>query len=140
MLRLKESSWLYKLPAVAITFSLTCFGFFIFRAQDLSDAFYIIGHLGDGMGDFLRAVFTLDVAWLRSSLSVIGVSQRELAIAILAIALMEAVHLVQRKGSVREMMSRQPVYVRWAAYYLILAGIVFFGAFNQSQQFIYFQF
>ena len=69
-----------------------------------------------------------------------GLSQRDMVIVVLAIAFMESAHLAQRKGSVRAMVNRRPVWVRWAAYYALIAGIVFLGAFNQSQQFIYFQF
>ncbi len=140
LLRLRPTSWGYKIPAVAFTFGLTCFAWIFFRANSVSDAFYVAGHVTDGLGGFLHAIATLDLSALNVEFRGLGLSQREMTIAVLAIAFMESVHFLQRKHSMRSMLSTRPVWLRWAVYYALFAGIVLLGAFNQSQQFIYFQF
>jgi hypothetical protein len=52
---------------------------------------------------------------------------------------MEAVHLLQARGSVRELLKRQPVWVRWPAYQVLILLIFMFGVYV-NQAFIYFQF
>jgi len=140
MLKLGPTSWGYKIPAVAVTFALTCFAWIFFRANTVADAFYIAGHVTDGLGGFLRSIATLDMPALNVELRGLGLSQRELVIAVLSIAFMEGVHFLQRNHNMRSMLSNRPVWLRWAVYYALIAGIVLLGAFNQSQQFIYFQF
>ncbi len=139
-LGLTEDSAIYRFPAIAVTFSLTCLAFVIFCSRNMSDAVYVYQHLHTGVGTFFHSLLTFDTFALKSVLRGMGMSQRDLIIAVLSIAVIEGVHLVQSQGSVNALISRQPVAVRWAAYYLLIAAIVFLGAFNQSQQFIYFQF
>ena len=68
-----------------------------------------------------------------------ALSWLELKVVLLAILLMEAVHLIQRRASVRQYLTGKPLWVRWAAYYLIIFSILVFGHFNDIG-FIYFQF
>lgn len=118
---------------LAMTFLLICFAWILFRAKNMSDALYIITHLFYGLGKIF------DVGALRASLSGLGLSEFEFFIAIASICFMEAVHLVQRHGSIRHMLSTKPAWFRWALYYGMLFGIIFFGVFRETQ-FIYFQF
>jgi hypothetical protein len=60
-------------------------------------------------------------------------------ISIVAIWLMECVHLAQRHGSITERIAENPVWVRWSIYYGSVVLILLLGNFGQ-QQFIYFQF
>ena len=137
---LGEDHWGYKLPAVAFTFALTCLAWVFFRADSVPDALYVIAHMPDGTVDFLRSALTLDFAGLKLVLKGLGASRYDLLIAIGAIAFMEAVHLYQRPGNTMARIAALPAPVRWAGYYAVVAGILFLGAFNASQQFIYFQF
>ncbi len=68
-----------------------------------------------------------------------GLRNYQLMIPVAAIALMEFVHLTQRRGSVRQMVSERPAVVRWPLYYALVFGIIVFGMFDNSR-FIYFQF
>ncbi len=140
LFRVGEQSWGYKIPAVAITFTLTCFAWIFFRANSMTDAFYIVGHSTDGLGAFLKSVITLDMTQLNMVFRGLGLSQREMIIAIGAIIFMEFVHFLQRPGNIGIRFAQRPVWLRWAVYYAIIACIIFLGAYNQSQQFIYFQF
>jgi membrane-associated HD superfamily phosphohydrolase len=128
-----EHPRLHKYWKVFATFSLTCFAWIFFRAANVSDAFYIIGHLTTGWDK----VFSL--AGLNSVISGLGTSRMELLIGVLSIAFLLAVHLVQRHGSIRHMLVDKPVWLRWAIYLGVIWGILAFGVFGRNQ-FIYFQF
>jgi alginate O-acetyltransferase complex protein AlgI len=56
---------------------------------------------------------------------------------------MEVVHLMQRRGSVRQMLARRPVYVRWAIYYIAVMALIQLNTSSiplELRRFIYFQF
>jgi hypothetical protein len=58
----------------------------------------------------------------------------------MGLVVVEAVHLHQeRYGSVREHVRRLPAFARWSLYHALVAIVMLFGVFNDSQ-FIYFQF
>jgi D-alanyl-lipoteichoic acid acyltransferase DltB (MBOAT superfamily) len=131
----KSMHWVFSLPsgpATAIkifaTFNLVSFAWIFFRASSLSDAIYIIGHL------FIN--------WKISSslFELMPGGAYEWLIAILAILLMEVVHIVQMKmGSLRQLVLPQPVWLRWSIYYGLVILILVFGKF-QSTEFIYARF
>ena len=61
-------------------------------------------------------------------------------VALLAILTMEAVQWIQRKnGSLREVIGRQPVWLRWSLYYGLVIAIFIFGKFGAGE-FIYARF
>jgi alginate O-acetyltransferase complex protein AlgI len=110
------------------TFQLVCFAWIFFRADSLSDAVYIIQHLFVNL-EINASLFDLMPAgwydWL---------------VALLGILLMEAVHGIQRKnGSLREVIRRQPVWLRWSLYYGLVMVIFMFGKFG-AREFIYARF
>ena len=107
------------------TFNLVSFGWIFFRANSLSDAVYIVTHL---------FVFPE----MPSSLSSIVPGGRyEWMIAVLALLLMGTVQWIQsRNGNLREVMLRQPAWLRWAAYYSLVAVILMFGKLG-NYNFIY---
>lgn len=119
------------------TFGLVCFAWIFFRANSLTDAVYVAGHLFDGVGSLpadLRSV-----AFLKLNV-VLQRDKWEFVVALLALVVLLAVQWVQRRYSVRDLLGRQATWVRWGFYYAVVIAILFFGAFNESQQFIYFQF
>ena len=116
---------------VFIVFNLVVFAWIFFRANSLSDASYIISHLGVGLS--LESVGPMLATQL-------GTPRSELIIAVLLILFLEAVQLVNEYGGgVKHILNSKPVWVRWAAYYSLIAAIIFLGEY-QTQQFIYFQF
>lgn len=115
----------HKLTKVFLNFNLVVFGWIFFRANSLSDAFYIITHLFTG---------------IEVSLSYgLGVGKLGFLLTILMIGIMEGVHVFQRKRSVINFLETKPLIVRWGAYYALLLGILLFGQFGH-EEFIYFQF
>ena len=132
MIRLDQMPTIHKCFRVAITFSLVCVAWVIFRAQSMHDAWYILTHMCQGLHQGWKPVGLWQVA------KIIG-GAYELTVAVLAIVFMESVHVIQRHGSIRHMLSEKPLWVRWSIYYGLAFAIILFGVFKQ-QQFIYFQF
>lgn len=118
---------------IAFTFLLFCFTLIIFRAKSLSDAFYVIAHLGTGLGD--RAGIKMSFQSLYS----LGLDRYELIIAVLSIGLMELIYGIEKQDNMRKMFSEKRIWVRWPLYYILVLFLIFFGEYN-DHAFIYFQF
>jgi len=127
---------------LVITFSLVSFGWIFFRANNLKDAVYIVTHLFTGMIDSFRHI-SLSITQIGSgkrwwSGFTLG-DRYGFMLAVFLIVFMEFMHMIQRHGSIRHMLSDKPIWLRWAIYYSLIFGILLFGVFNRSP-FIYFQF
>lgn len=118
---------------VAFTFFLFCFTLIIFRANHLSDAIYVMMHLGSGLGDLAGIKMSL------KSLYGLGLDRYELGIALISIGLMEVLQWIEPQRKMRQMFSEKPVLVRWTLYYVLMLFLIFFGEYN-DHAFIYFQF
>jgi len=122
---------------------LVSFAWIFFRADSLSDAYYICTNLFTGLGESISSILNgfAQRGQGKNVFSQIFLGQliEDFVIAVLAIALMECVHYKQRSKSMREVISKLPFYVRWAGYYAIILAILFLGVYGQ-RQFIYFQF
>ncbi|AKD03916.1 MBOAT family O-acyltransferase [Pontibacter korlensis] len=125
---------LYKWVQVLTVFFLVCFSWIFFRANSITDAFYIVGQCASVItnpGQLLAIDWSHDV-FMNQGFKIFAVS-------ILAIALMETVHLIQRNGSVSQLIMQRPAWVRWGIYYAAIITVLLFGQFGH-QEFIYFQF
>ena len=60
--------------------------------------------------------------------------------AMLLIIFLGLVPLVQSRVVIREVLSLRPAWQRWSVYYAMAALFLLLGSFNNSIQFIYFQF
>lgn len=116
---------------VVVTFSLVCFAWIFFRANRISDAFYIISHLPTGLESLLRVRGWKETPFLAFKF--------ELMIAIFSVALLILVHWIERRGPIVEKLSERPVWLRWSIYYGTVLSILLFGNLG-FKQFIYFQF
>lgn len=124
-LNLDPDSIFIKCFRIFITFHLVCFAWIIFRADSMSHVAELIRNM---------CVIDLSNPGINSPLSWF-----ELKVAVLAILLMETVHVIQRRTSVREYLAHKPLWMRWAVYYVLIFSILVFGQFNDIG-FIYFQF
>ncbi len=131
--RLNRSPLIYRITQVFVTFSLTCFAWIFFRARNIFEAGYIVRHTFDGFSGLWN------VSNVQRAMSGLNFGREYYLIAAASVVFMEMVHLMQRHGRIRHMLSERPVWVRWSVYYLLIIGILLFGVFNRSQ-FIYFQF
>ena len=134
---LERWNWPMRVLRVGLTFSMICFAFILFRAPNLSAASYIATHLTDGWGESLNQLSS--PAFLKVNI-LLGQDKMEALIALVCLMILLSIHWVQRTHSVRDILARQRRWVRWSIYYAAIAGLLFFGAFNRSQQFIYVQF
>lgn len=135
MLKLNAFPAAFSVVKVLVTFSFVTFAWIFFRANNFQDAFYVIGNLFDNKMEFES------YGALRSSLASMGLSNSfELYLIMLsAVFLFVVEFLYQKKSTITEFFD-QNIIMRWGFYYIIVIMILFFGAFNNSQQFIYFQF
>jgi D-alanyl-lipoteichoic acid acyltransferase DltB (MBOAT superfamily) len=129
----REPAGLSRLLRGAVVFGLVSVGWVFFRANNLSDAFYVLAHLPRGWRTAWRD------GLLGRLTAGVGVAGSELALAASAVALLLLVEAVQQRTGVGRLVARWPLPVRWAAYYAAVCGIILFGVFGH-EQFIYFQF
>lgn len=111
---------------IVTTFVLVCVAWVIFRAKNLSDAWYVFSHFWHG--------------WDFSNIKTEQFLLRQMPIALGAIILLEIGQLLQpRAPQIAKAMAAWPLVIRWGVYLVLLLGIVLFGVY-QKAQFIYFQF
>ncbi len=111
--------------AVVGTFCLISVGWIFFRAENFSDAWYILTHLASGW-DFGR----------------IGTEQfllRQMPVAIGAIVFLEVAQWLHSRVSIADLFARLTMPLRWSAYTVAVLGVVMLGVYRKTQ-FIYFQF
>jgi D-alanyl-lipoteichoic acid acyltransferase DltB (MBOAT superfamily) len=140
--KVTDLSGLSSIPALhnalktVVTFFLICFAWIFFRAGTVQYAFYIISKL---FSDFTKIA---DISYLKHEVlifSQIGLTPVRLIFCIASIIVLEMVQKIIGKGNVLSRLDGKPIYVRWAAYYGLILGIVLFGVFK-NDRFIYFQF
>jgi hypothetical protein len=107
-----------------ITFSLVCFAWIFFKANNLSDALYIVSHFFTGWKGF--GLFS-------------GPLQPKFVIGAASIGILLSVHLLQGESGFVQWLSKKRAGLRWAVYYSMIVAILLFGHF-ESREFIYFQF
>jgi len=112
----------YEYIRVLFTFSAVSLLWVFFRANSLTDAFYIIGRIFNP-GDWAR--FFIEKG--RWSIVLLGQSLEEFFIALLAIGFMLLVHAVQPHEGIRHMLSSKSLVFRWAMYILLVLLIMNLG-------------
>jgi D-alanyl-lipoteichoic acid acyltransferase DltB (MBOAT superfamily) len=117
----------------AFVFLLFCFTLILFRTKNFSDAFYMVTHLGVGLGNLegIKVSF--------KSLFDLGLDRHGFVYALMSIGLMELIHRIEKQDKTRHLFSDKPVWVRWPIYYVLVLFIIFFGEYN-DHAFFYFQF
>lgn len=145
-IRLKLSSaiglvkipFLYKYIQILTTFFLVCFGWIFFRAQNLNSAFYVIKNLfipSPGIFSSFIKAYALE----KISTPILGQPAYEFFIAIISILFMGIIYMAQKETNDKFFLSGKPILLKWAFYYCIIFGIIFFGIISETK-FIYFQF
>ncbi len=136
VLRVNTHSSPYALLEISVTFILVMVAWTFFRANTISDALYITSQFPQGIKDFLHGLKTQNI-WLGQIASFMPYTELLLSFAL--IIFLEAVHYAQSKTNLMQLINKQPMYVRWPIYYAMIAAILCWGVFTNSQ-FIYFQF
>jgi alginate O-acetyltransferase complex protein AlgI len=117
---------------ILTTFFLVCFAWIFFRANNISDALYIISHLGVGWSEILH--------WetLKSALG----SQHnyfQWMVGVASIGFIMVTHFLQRRGRIMDRLAQEPVLFRWAIYYVLILAFLLLRP-SETRMFIYFQF
>ena len=120
----EKAKWAHKLLQVGITFALICFSWIFFRANSLSDAVYVIGH-----------IFPLDFTSLLSAF----MSYQLIVWGALAV-LFAAISYFMRSDNALSRLFYRSRSVRYACYLALFALIMTFGVTGNETAFIYFQF
>ena len=130
VLRLDRAKTLHKIIQVLITFSLICFSWIFFRANNMSDAIYVVKNI-------IPQSFSLSAVIAGIS----GITGKFHALSAFgAVAVMELVHFFQRnQNPVRKFFDRHS-FARFICYLFLLAAILMFGVTGNETAFIYFQF
>lgn len=110
---------------IGTTFALVCFGWVFFRANNVAEAWYILGHFWQG--------------WNFQELRTEQFLLRQLPVAVGGIAVLEIAQLLHRWRPLDVVVSRWPAAIRWSGYATAVLAVLLFGIYRKSQ-FIYFQF
>jgi len=131
---------------VALTFCLVSFSWIFFRANTLSDAFFITSNLFNNVPSDLKSM-VLNITNLGHGASVLRpvimqLSNSQALILFLFICLAFVVEYQREKGDFLKNLSLKPPLIRWALYILVFTSLIVFGAhgFSEISKFIYFQF
>lgn len=129
---LNKKPGLHRRLQILFTFALISLAWIFFRANSLTDAYYIISHLHTGWGSLLNTEF-LDSAFLLTG------SKVDLLIAIASLAFFGLFHRLEQHENMRRLLSDKPLALRFTFYYIIVASILLLSLPDMTN-FIYFQF
>lgn len=129
-LRLDKAKTLHKIVRVLITFSLICFSWIFFRANNMHDALYVVKNiLPQSFSPLAIAAGLSGITTKFHALSAFG-----------AVCVMELVHFFQRNQNPVHRFFDRHASVRLICYLFLLAAILTFGVTGNETAFIYFQF
>ncbi len=131
---IKKIHWLNNGINVITTFVLVALAWVFFRAQNVSDAFYIIRKIMTIPLEIKRVVVSHKVNFLHLP-GIVNV----ILPCFLVIILLELAHVLEARYKLTLAFLKQPLAIRWLTYYLYVFVIVYFGVFEKIK-FIYFQF
>ena len=150
---ISKKTFLYKFFHVSVTFFLVLVAWVFFRANNVSDAFLVlkksiegnfVAQITDLILLFKQTFINLSTAHLKNNVVLqgedIGIKFYEFIMVLFSLAIMESVHLLQRKYSLRKEIAKLHWVIRWGLYYSFIAAIILLGSFGQASTFIYFQF
>lgn len=130
---------IFKLINIGVTFTLVCFAWIFFRANTLSDAFYIVTHLFDGVGEWLLKV----IHWERGQGLVkpllAGQSRPDFIINAFLLGIIGLQDVFTEFHSTRQTIFNPPAILRWAVYLIMVLSVMNLGV-TSEVPFIYFQF
>lgn len=118
---------------IFITFQMICFSWIFFRAASMSDALYVVQNLFRNLPDHLRLITGKEGF---KELVCMGQGTHDLLVALLAMTIL----ITFAKVGERTPLAQRSTPVRWLAYYATVIAIIFYGSFDNTAQFIYFQF
>jgi D-alanyl-lipoteichoic acid acyltransferase DltB (MBOAT superfamily) len=122
----------------ALVFALVTVAWVFFRAQNVSQAWYVISNFFTDLPAQVKMAIS-NINYARFYLLYVSQKGSDFYIAGIAILLMMLVHRLQQRKQVDEWILEKRTSYRWSFYYALVIVFVCFGVFNRSE-FIYFQF
>jgi len=117
---------------VLCTFTLVCIGWIFFRANNVQDAFYVFGHITDGIRQPL--------SYLLAPLGMLVAQKRVLPIILFEIALLLGIDTVQEKRGIDIALDALPKPICLLVEFSFVCLIALLAVKNTAAAFIYFQF
>ena len=111
------------------------FAWIFFRANNLSDALWINSHLTEGLSAQLSQADLL-LQSLQGPLP----TRQMLVFLLVGLLILWFIDRKLHHQDIHEFFASIPQVLRWLIYYSLFASIIFLGAWEDTQQFIYFQF
>lgn len=127
-------SFIGKLMSTIVTFGLVCIGWVLFRANTISDAFYILEHLGTAFTGWWNMQYIYEV------ITGLGLNIFELIVTATAIIFLMATEMLCGSKPVYDVIEKKNAVVRIIFYLITAAFILSAGVFYEAGAFIYFQF
>lgn len=137
-IRLSNYPVIHNIIRMLFIFAIVSLLWILFRANTLTEAVLIYKNLFIGWNNFVIGL--TNPSFLRSIFGAFGITENEFYISMIAILVLMFVEIIQTKYNIIDYLKNKNVFVRWSVYYAVIIIIVFYGAFNSSQGFIYMQF
>ena len=135
-MRLNAVPGVHKIFQNIYVFVLVSFGWIFFRSGSLSEAFYIVKHLGSGWSQLFS--HWRDSSFLNHEIF-LGQGRNRLLLSLVLLIVLETVQYLQNKEKIFSFLSRSTPLLRWGIYVVLFWTIIFLGKFGE-RQFIYFVF
>jgi D-alanyl-lipoteichoic acid acyltransferase DltB (MBOAT superfamily) len=135
MTGLAQLPQLLKLMRMGITFSLFAFSLMIFRAESGEDAWTLITHLPQGWTSQLASV-----TQAKTSLASLFPDAASTNLLIASFIIFLTGDIIIRNKGIDQSLAILPRKGRIAIYYFVIGWFLMCGAFNEPQEFVYFQF
>ncbi len=122
------------LLSMAVTFILVCLTWVFFRANTISDVFYIFSHLFDNASMWFTRQYAYEL------LTTTGLNLMEIKIIVLALIFLVLSECFSGEEQVYDCIERRNIAVRFLFYIILATFIIGAGVFYNAGEFIYFQF
>lgn len=130
----KWDNFVFNFFRTIITFALVVFAWIFFRANTISDCFFIISNL---FNDITKIT---DMQYMYELFNNMGLQMFEILLVLGAIAVLVFSEIISFKMDIHKLMNKAPFALRFAYYYILVIIIFGMGVFSGGGQFIYFQF
>ncbi|MFH1379848.1 MAG: MBOAT family O-acyltransferase [bacterium] len=129
---LNREGSLMRMAETFLTFTTVCFAWIFFRAESISDAWYIITHLNFGFNEFIQEDFIKHMIYLNQLSS-------EFWIAISLIVFLISTQFIEYKTDIVDFISNKSFWFRWVVYIAVSLMVMNIGITHEIP-FVYFQF
>lgn len=137
MLSTKMPVLLYQMTAWFVTFSVVCFAWIFFRAENIGKSWILVKNVTKGWDVFISKIIQRQGFMFYF---ILGNLLKELILAVVFVIVLFVVdYYGNRYHSLRTKIHALPVVYKWSLYYGVIICIYCFGIFSRSG-FIYFQF